>query len=280
VKVKAISVESKSKGKLAVAWTGDKADYQKIVWDTENNAPIEMFLKERPEYKINDAATIAYDDVKSTKAEYDEIAAAGTPTEEQITALNTKAQQIAGDYISATTYGLLVTDAGKGQNKYTALTANQKYNAQLVTLTPKAVEGTSPNYVTDAITSEPEQIGEALIIAPNATTDGTAYTGEALTMHVTVSQMVPTDWRYPNHLEEKEMSYELTIPVPKVGTPTPVDDAFRINHSYNVNLTIYSLERIQVLTTISEWENGGNRAVGGDDDADWTQHPDMENNPE
>ena len=303
VRVKSISVESKAKGTLAVAWTGDKADYQKIVWDASNNAPIEMFLKERPHAVKTEAnstlgtddyvdgiapvALTALDEQKTAlTARKGELDALTDPTEAEIAELNVVTNQLAAvtkdinnfwKAISQETFNSLVTTAGLGQNKFTLLTDNQKNNAQLVTLTPKAVEGTSPNYSTDAITSDPEQIGEALIIAPNATTDGTTYEGETLKMHVTVAQMVPTDWRYPYQLNEKEQTYELTIPLPKVNS---ANDAFRINHSYNVNLTIYSLERIQVLTTVSEWENGGNRQVGGDDDTDWTEHPDMDNDPE
>jgi hypothetical protein len=75
-------------------------------------------------------------------------------------------------------------------------------------------------------------------------------------MKVTVVQNVPTNWNTPLVTTEKEQSYDLVINAPNGG--------FLQNTSYNVILTVYGLERIDVVAVITPWNDGGNLEVGED----------------
>lgn len=297
VKIEEIKILSKTSGKLLVAWTADAMEaHQKIEWNDDPQKTW-LTLKERPYAKKKSSTSTI---TAGTDYDANAVPAAFTALNDKKTALETEIADLATEIaalddgpekeakvaekavldaelvllnddiakfwntISEATYNSLLATADVGQDKYEILT--NTVNADMVPLTPTAPTGTSPDYNDNTITSTGTDIGEALIVAPNATNDGTTYTPEALTMQVKVSQDVPTNWSDPTNLTTKSQTYNLEVGYPQTGTGS---GAFKINTSYNVVLTVYGFSRIEVKTVVTEWENGGNRNVGGDDDTDW-----------
>lgn len=145
--------------------------------------------------------------------------------------------------ISKTVYDKL-TAAGKA--KYDP-TAKELLNEKLIPLHPTAP---STNL------AETTNVGEALIVAPKTEADpGTQEI--AYDMKVTIEQDVPTSWNNPTAYSTKTIEYPLTIKAPAGG--------FKVNYSYNVILTVYGLERIEVITVITPWEDTHNPIVIGAD---------------
>lgn len=273
VYVKSIEVESKTTGKMAVAWTGD--DPEMITWDeATQGTPKWLQLKERPTYYLTDDKTFTisdalYDLLPVTAAYYvNNTDATIHISETAYAALDAGEQanytEYTGDYylklddpsdrISAMEYAGLDDDVkatyrkGYYKSNFTAVGADVANN-NLTNLTPTYPKMTHA-YDQDAL--ETTEIGEALIVAPK---------DEAYNMKVTVSQKVPTNWNTiadPTTYEEKEVTYPLEIPKP--------DGGFKANTSYKVVLTVYGFERIQVTTMIIPWEQGATIPVGGDDD--------------
>lgn len=258
VYVKSIKVLSENtKGKLAVAWTAaDLADANKITWDAEQpSADITaaenrwLTLKERS-YKKNttDAANQTWLEAYKNK------------TDGEITALT-------GDELAAYNAALAALTATINQGVYNTLspTGQAKYDAaeneQLVALTPTA-PGIDENESTPADRYPAKRVGESIILSPGAytasTTPGVNAAGSAteLKLKVKVAQKVPTNWTDPTARNEKEQDLDLVIAAPTGG--------FLQNTSYNIILTVYGLERIEVIAVITPWEDGGNIAVGQD----------------
>lgn len=136
---------------------------------------------------------------------------------------------------------------GGAQSKYDDVhTAN--LNVDLTDLTPTAPEY-DPNGATPADKFPKKDVGEALIVAPKDNGD--------YDMRVTIKQDVPLSWINTNDLTTKEVTYDLTIKAP--------DGGFKVNTSYNVILTVYSLQRIEVIAVITPWaDNADDIEIGGD----------------
>ena len=235
VYVKSIKVESKTTGKMAVAWTTDPGDNM-ITW-TGTGTPEWLTLKERPTYYKTLDKTITVSDAEYAVLPF--YYKNSDPTAR----------------ISVGEWTLLpAADPGDGsdwQGNYTILTAaecsaiaSNDANYNLTTLTPTAPAMT---HSTATAPEETTTVGEALIVAPS-TTD--------YQMKVKVSQKVPTNWNTPAVLTEKEQEYDLVIPVPAGG--------FLKNTSYLVKLTLYGFERIKVTTEIIPWTQGATITVGED----------------
>ncbi len=260
VKVKSIQVLSENtKGNLAVAWTADLTDDAKIAWDA--NQPDEadrwFTLMERPVlYDRNANETIERADIEAYKDMTDgEYSALGTDEKAVVDAAINEANQA---QITGAIYAKLSTT---GKNKFT-IVANTE-NEQLVALTATAptVDGTE---APGSATRYPQtRVGESIILSPGAYTANSdptkpaAGSAQSLKMKVVVTQNVPTDWHDATNTTEKEQSYDLVINAPAGG--------FLQNTSYNVILTVYSLERIDVVAVITPWEEGGNISVGEDE---------------
>ena len=75
-------------------------------------------------------------------------------------------------------------------------------------------------------------------------------------MKVALEQNVPTNWNTPTVRTPKTQEYELEIKAP--------DGGFKQNTSYNIILTVYGLERIEVIAVVEPWGDGGNIEVGQD----------------
>jgi hypothetical protein len=232
VYVKSIEVESKTTGKMAVAWTNEPEN--KIEW-TGDGAPAYLPLKERPAYYETDtpANTISQAEYNALPAgEYYEIT---NPT-------NTISK---ADY-DALDPEELQANYAKGKGSYTAFGAEVVANKKLIPLTPTYPKMTHACDPEHPETIEKTTVGEALIVAPSS---------EAYKMRVNVEQEVETNWITPNP-QPKQMIYDLEIPVP--------DGGFKANTSYEVVLTVYGFERIQVTTMIIPWEEGAPINVGQD----------------
>lgn len=234
--------------KYATAVTGTMTDAQKITWGTSTEW---LTLKDRPYAKkktgaaavaytdftdgttLNDAATTAAADLTAA-----ETALAADPTNAALIAARDAAQAVKDkadaalaallaletDYITEYVWNKLSND---GQQKYDDIhTINR--NENLIALSP-TIPDIDLNTTTD--------VGEALIVAPN---------DQDYEMMVTVQQDVPTSWSNPTDLTTKETEYPLTIKAPAGG--------FKVNTSYNIILTVYSLERIEVIAVVTAWD--------------------------
>ena len=249
VYVKSIKVLSEnSKGNLAVAWTADaKKDYEKIIWDAADAQPAEadrwFTLMERPVlYNKNDGATIVNTDIEG----YDGMDASALDA----------AIAAATAQIDAAVYATL---SAAGKAKYTEV-ANVD-NKQLIALTPTA-PGIEASETTPASRFPAKRVGESIILSPGAYAEPTSETANAkgsatsLKLKVKVAQKVPTDWDDPDVRTEKEQDLDLVIAAPGAG--------FCQNTSYNIILTVYGLERIEVIAVVQPWDDGGNIEVGQD----------------
>lgn len=99
-------------------------------------------------------------------------------------------------------------------------------NTNLVDLTP-----TQPTS-----TTEPTQLGEAVLVAP----------ADQYEVVITLFQSKPVVEGGENISREFSVSANVT----KVG-------GFLLGHSYNVVIKLYGLQEIEITTTLTGWENGG-----------------------
>ena len=98
-------------------------------------------------------------------------------------------------------------------------------------------------------TTEFKQVGEALLVSlPVASKEPYADASE-YEMLVSVKQRKPASWT-------KDETVDYVINDIPVSIKVPNDGVFQPNTSYNVNMTLYGLERIDVFTTIKPWEEG------------------------
>lgn len=266
--IKSIQVLSaNTKGNLAVAWTADAAsmqDYQKITWDAQQ--PEEdtrwLTLKERPyAYKFKTGAAAAT---------YTDLAAYADKDNDWYTGLDTESNPTKATVDDAVatltaniTNAVYQTLSVAGRNKYEVDPAVNADNETLVPLT-----ATAPDIDTDAnaATRYPtKRVGEAIILSPGAyqapttANDNAAVpttTTASLKMKVKVAQNVPTNWNTPTVRTEKVQDLDLVITAP--------DGGFKQNTSYNIILTVYGLERIEVIAVVQPWANGGEIEVGQD----------------
>lgn len=278
VKVTAIKVLSENtEGNLAVAWTGDKADYQKITWKATQ--PDEAYrwltLMERPYAKRTSTTALVYTDfteyntlvtarnaiVDQTSDEYAEAAQKVTNKENELDALLNLTT------ISEALYNRLVAGPGtqaapEGKGKFEVITA-EVANNNLTVLTPTypAIDATKADKAAGRYPGT--KVGESIILSPGAytvapTAPETNYAANTpkLRMKVSLEQNVPINWNDPNAREPKTQEYELEIAAPAGG--------FKQNTSYNIILTVYGLERIEVIAVVEPWDDGGNLEVGED----------------
>ncbi len=118
-------------------------------------------------------------------------------------------------------------------------------NTDLVALTQVA-----PGYYADGADNAEKfyykQVGEALLVSLPVSSENFADVDD-YEMKVTLTQRVKTNW-------DGTISDYTIDPIP-VTIPKP-EGGFKANTSYNVNLTLYGVERIDVYTTITPWEAG------------------------
>ena len=144
------------------------------------------------------------------------------------------------DYIEAGDWPSTLT--AQQQTLYTPF---QNPNSNLVALTPVA-----PGYYADGADDAEKfyykQVGDALLVSlPVSST--TFADVDDYEMKITLTQRVKTKW-------DGTIDDYTIDPIP-VKIPKP-DGGFKANTSYNVNLTLYGVERIDVYTTITPWEAG------------------------
>ena len=255
VYVKSIQVLSENtKGSLAVAWTTDMVDANKITWDATqpDEADRYLTLKDRLAYKRDGATAITSADIEAYKDEtYASLDETTTPKKSEVDA----AIATATEKITAVVYATL---SAAGKAKYEEFNAD---NEQLVALTPTA-PGIDASEPLPADRYPAKRVGESIILSPGAYTAPTAPATNAagsateLKLKVKVAQKVPTNWNDATARNEKEQDLDLVIPAP--------NDGFLQNTSYNIILTVYGLERIEVIAVITPWEEGGNISVGQD----------------
>lgn len=269
VYVKSIQVLSENtKGSLAVAWTADaKKDYEKIIWDAADAQPVEadrwLTLKERPQTytMLSNAAAAAYTDLAAyanmTATEWEALINPTNPTTEQTAAKEAAENALAavGANINSAVYNTL---SAAGKAKYEADNVDNK---TLVALTPTA-PGIDATKSTAADRYPTKRVGESIILSPGAYAEPATATANAkgsatsLKLKVKVAQKVPTNWNQPDNRTEKEQDLDLVIAAPSAG--------FCQNTSYNIILTVYGLERIEVIAVVQPWDDGGNIEVGQD----------------
>jgi hypothetical protein len=265
VKVKSIEVESKTTGKMAVAWTA--ANPEKISW-TDGGSPAWLSLKERPAFYFGTDKTVTISQAEyDARPYYSKVSDASvhiSPAEWGALPTDAYYYEIADPthHITPAAYEVLTEDeqaeyaVGDVQGDFTEVTTTgfvavgaDVANYNLTNLTPTApttANGTDFDEV---------KVGEALIVAPK---------DEAYKMRVSVAQNVKTNW--DGTIDTKEMTYELDIPAPTDDPGTDEDESgFQANTSYKVILTVYGFERIVVTTEIIPWAEGDDIEVGQDD---------------
>ena len=237
VQIKSIKIKSKATGDLAVAWTTDLTDAEKIVWS--NADAVQMTLKERAAYKRLAAAAAA-----DGADLYDNY---GTMNQTDQAAADAEAAQLEQDKISAATFAKFTAT---GKAKYEAITNAEKELLIALTPTSPTIDATQ----TGADRYPATAIGEALIVAPST---------DAYEMEVEVTQKVKTNWT-SSDVATKTQTQTLMIPVPANTGIGGASAGFLQNTSYNVKLTVYGFERIVVNAVVEPWAAGEEIEVGKD----------------
>lgn len=237
VQIKSIKIKSKATGALAVAWTTDLADADKITWSAD--PAVQMTLKERAAYKRLAAAAAA-----DGADLYDNY---GTMNQTDQAAADAEAAQLEQDKISAATFAKFTAT---GKAKYEAITNAEKELLIALTPTSPTIDATQ----TGADRYPATAIGEALIVAPST---------DAYEMEVEVTQKVKTNWT-SSDVATKTQTQTLMIPVPANTGIGGASAGFLQNTSYNVKLTVYGFERIVVNAVVEPWAAGEEIEVGKD----------------
>ena len=129
-------------------------------------------------------------------------------------------------------------------------------NADLETLEPvtieKAAGGTPGEDGVNADGYAPQRVGDAIMVAPGDAT-------YSLTVYVQQTFDDDNPATEPENHPAGVYPYSLTINIPNAtgGTVTEKSVA-QSGASYNVNIKLYGLEKIELETTLTGWEDGGN----------------------
>lgn len=107
-----------------------------------------------------------------------------------------------------------------------------------------ALEPVAPVWDAATLSSTPVPVGEALLVSPE-----TDYK-----LIVDVQQDIPVD--YDGNTATK--TYTIENGMLKGANLVGADKFFKAGHSYNVNITIWGLERIVVNATLEPWIDGNN----------------------
>ena len=121
----------------------------------------------------------------------------------------------------------------------------EDHNSTLQKLTDTALTWTAGEGEGAVGAADNIAIGEALLVAPGE---------ESYTLNVGLSQKVLK--KVGSEKEDMKLNYTATFKAPN-GT-------FEAGKSYDINITVYGLEKIDVRATLTPWENGG--SIDIDDD--------------
>lgn len=111
-----------------------------------------------------------------------------------------------------------------------------------------ALEAKNPEWDTDADKAKKTNIGEAILAVPADTYD--------LTIELSQKVKIYDDGSTTQE-DTKKFSYNDVIKL--------TDDVFKAGYSYNVNITVFGLSEIQINTTLTPWEDGGNIDMNPED---------------
>lgn len=250
--------------------TAVDVDTKKIEWSAAQ--PDWLTLKARPYAKKNDGAAAAivtdFQDLEDAKTDLEtlkstlETEAAGLTGDalaqkqaeidkvtERITALADSAANREATSITEVVYNQLKNEFKQGgaSEKYKIIANN--LNENLIPLAPVAAVYNAAGGDDEAKYPKTD-VGEALIVAPK-------YEGN-YELEVTLQQNMPNNWNRPDDVSIQTTTLKLNVLPPNGG--------FKINTSYNIILTVYSLERIEVIAVITPWEQATSDVeVGGDE---------------
>lgn len=121
----------------------------------------------------------------------------------------------------------------------------EDHNSTLQKLTPTALTWTAGEGEGSVGAADNIAIGEALLVAPGE---------ESYTLNVGLSQKVLK--MIGSEKEDMKLNYTATFQAP--------NGKFEAGKSYDINITVYGLEKIDVRATLTPWENGG--SIDIDDD--------------
>ena len=121
----------------------------------------------------------------------------------------------------------------------------EDHNSTLKDLTPTALTWTAGEGEGSVGAADNIAIGEALLVAPGE---------ESYTLNVGLSQKVLK--MIGSEKEDMKLNYTATFQAP--------NGKFEAGKSYDINITVYGLEKIDVRATLTPWENGG--SIDIDDD--------------
>lgn len=128
-------------------------------------------------------------------------------------------------------------------------------NADLEPLDPVTIEkaeGTPGEGDINADGYAPQRVGDAIMVAPG----DAAY---SLTVYVQQTFDDDNPATEPENHPAGVYPYPLTINIPSAtGGTVENKDVAQSGASYNVNIKLYGLEKIELETTLTGWEDGGN----------------------
>lgn len=170
-------------------------------------------------------------------------------------------------------FALEATDATPGTSF--VLKQRAKANtpaAALETLSPVAPASYVPvaNRTEDNKTTWQTPVGESMMVVPGETTFNLEI--EVAQYKITTEAHDGTGAVYTWMQEQKPLTATVKAPSVKVDDTTTIN-TFEAGKSYNVNITVFGYQKIEVTATLEGWIDGGNIDVNPEDEAFNTPTP-------
>ena len=249
----------RTKGTFNIAGTTDGFK-PAITWAVATEKPDSFALMQRPKYIMTTPGTaVDYLDIEATKAL--------TVAEEQAAA-TTQAGKIAKTYISDYTYTNILSDAGKG--KYTQIHADTLDNVKLIDLIAAGVDDINLNGAVKLADTKTDgtvrkNIGESII-----TPDAEAYEIEIALAQKVVSTESDNSTNVPGtpirHETLKFSTVKYIVAANSLESANRTTDGkFKVGYSYNFNIKVYGLERIDITTELKPWSFGQDVSIDTDE---------------
>ena len=289
VQLDKIKVLSESTGTMVVAYK-DKANYVDqdgkpaniLAWtEGQEKVAFELMEKKPAEQTVKvDGAGYLVEEDGSTRITYPlqyfnatgELDGEGKPIYEEIT----KDCEILYSYDSVNEEIVLTYNNGKfpatikngNPAAYEAIVAMIQYETVELTINdPKPfLQPLTPIALKDFIPvkGDKKQVGEAMFVKPQA---------EAYKMNVYMTMTIRDAWTETladgSTIEHVALTEEVMLPLDLVVKDAQGNEVpFEAGKSYNVNVTIYGLEKVEVEVVLNAWVEGGDINVGQDDEYD------------
>lgn len=289
VRLNGIRVKSKNQGKMFVAYAPGSEPENTLEWNEEAEDATFSLMQNDSKIFLNEdnicldansdpikiLANVYVPDVNDTDGDldFDELVLADAREEREVKYVGEDEDgNLKFSYNDNRFYASIVSGQNVDADDYEAMLAKLTYKAP----TPTLENGKStlvdfvPVYMS---TIDAEQIvGEAMFIKP-----GVSTINMELDLTLTVRKEGET---FPGVDEDEyapstELEEHLVLPL---TINTPANMTFEQGKSYQINVTIYGLEKVKIYVVPEAWENGGEVNIGGDNDAEFGTWFDAEGN--